>query len=290
MADGINSPVVVAASPGPRVRGSARGLGGGGDDVAELNRRALFDARRTGDIGLVHSWELVTAVDGPGTRMTLFLSGCPLRCRYCHNPDTMELREGTLERVDDVIRRVLRYRGVFRASGGGLTISGGEPLFQRAFATRVLAAAKEAGIHTAIDTSGFLGHRLADDDLDLVDLFLLDVKSGLPETYEQVTGRQLRPTIEFGERLVAHGKKMWVRFVLVPGLTDDPANVRATADIVARWAGSVERVEVLPFHNMGADKWANLGMDYRLADVRPPTAESLDAVRSVFRSRGLTTY
>lgn len=295
MADGLNREVTVAPSDGPRVRGAARGLGGPPDvggivGVAEHNRRALFDARRTGDIGLVHSWELVTAVDGPGTRMTLFMSGCPLRCKYCHNPDTMELREGTLENVDDVIKRVKRYRSVFRASGGGLTISGGEPLFQLAFTRRVLAAAKEAGIHTAVDTSGNLGHRLSDDDLDLVDLFLLDVKSGLPETYEKVTGQKLKPTIEFGERLVARGKKMWIRFVLVPGLTDDPANVEATADIVARWAPSVERVEVLPFHNMGADKWANLGMTYELADARPPSRESLESVREVFRSRGLTTF
>ena len=303
MADGLNRKVTVAPSDGPRVRGTAQGLGGVGThgdgdapdaagtvDVAELNRRALFDARRAGDNGLVRSWELVTAVDGPGTRMTLFMSGCPLRCKYCHNPDTMELREGTLERVEDVIKRVKRYRPVFRASGGGLTISGGEPLFQLAFTKRVLAAAREAGIHTAVDTSGNLGHRLSDDDLDLVDLFLLDVKSGLPGTYEKVTSQKLKPTLEFGERLAAHGKKMWVRFVLVPGLTDDPANVEATADIVARWADSVERVEVLPFHNMGADKWANLGMPYELADVRPPTKESLDTVRDVFRSRGLTTF
>ena len=297
MADGLNREVTVAPSDGPRVRGAAQGLGGvpaGGElgvtDVAEHNRRALFDARRSGDIGLVHSWELVTSVDGPGTRMTLFMSGCPLRCKYCHNPDTMELREGTLERVEDVIKRIKRYRTVFRASGGGLTISGGEPLFQLAFTKRVLAAAREAGIHTAVDTSGNLGHRLSDEDLDLVDLFLLDVKSGLAETYEMVTSQKLKPTLEFGERLVAHGKKMWVRFVLVPGLTDDPANVEATADIVARWADCVERVEVLPFHNMGADKWANLGMTYELADVRPPTAESLELVRDVFRSRGLTTF
>jgi len=183
MADGLNRKVTVAPSDGPRVRGTAQGLGGVGThgdgdapdaagtvDVAELNRRALFDARRTGGIGLVHSWELVTAVDGPGTRMTLFMSGCPLRCKYCHNPDTMELREGTLERVEDVIKRVKRYRPVFRASGGGLTISGGEPLFQLAFTKRVLAAAREAGIHTAVATSANLGHRLSDDDLDLVDL------------------------------------------------------------------------------------------------------------------------
>jgi pyruvate formate-lyase 1-activating enzyme len=239
---------------------------------------------------MVHSWELVTAVDGPGTRLTVFLTGCPLRCRYCHNPDTMEVRNGTPESVDDVIARVLRYRSIFRATGGGLTLSGGEPLFQIDFTRRVLRVAHEAGIHTAVDTSGFLGARLTDDDLDTVDLVLLDVKSGIAETYRTVTTRELNPTVEFGNRLHRLNKRMWLRFVLVPGLTDAPANVHAVADIAARWADSIDRVEVLPFHNMGADKWNALGMDYQLADVTPPDESATETVREVFRSRGLTTY
>ncbi|MCT7392662.1 radical SAM protein, partial [Escherichia coli] len=109
--------------------------------------------------------------------MTMFMSGCPLRCRYCHNPDTMEMKEGTLERIEDVVKRIKRYKPVFKASGGGLTISGGEPLFQIAFARRVLKEIHDAGIHTTIDTSGYLGSRLRDEDLDNIDLVLLDVKS-----------------------------------------------------------------------------------------------------------------
>lgn len=287
--DGVTGVVHLEPEVGERVRGVAGGLGGTENLAEDLTRPELMAARQTGDVALVHSWEMVTAVDGPGTRMTLFLSGCPLRCLYCHNPDTMEMRTGTLEKVEDVVKRITRYKRVFQASQGGLTISGGEPLFQIAFTRRVLAEVHAAGIHTAIDTSGFLGSRLRDEDLDNIDLVLLDVKSGDPDTYKRVTSRELQPTIDFGDRLAAANKPVWVRFVLVPGLTDDPANVASVADIVSRWP-NVERVEVLPFHNMGADKWRDLDMTYQLSDVRPPTPESVNEVREVFRSRGMLTY
>lgn len=284
--DGVTGVVHLSPAEGEKVRGVAAGLGG---TAEELTRPELLDARATGDVALVHSWELVTAVDGPGTRMTLFLTGCPLRCQYCHNPDTMQMRSGTLERVEDVVSRVKRYQRVFQVSGGGLTISGGEPLFQLAFTRRVLKEVHDAGIHTAIDTSGFLGARLSDEDLANIDLVLLDVKSGNEATYRRVTSQALQPTIDFGDRLAALGKTVWVRFVLVPGLTDDPENVEQVADIVARWP-NVERVEVLPFHNMGADKWRELGIPYNLADTKPPTPEAVEDTRQVFRDRGITTY
>ena len=289
MADGLNSTVTIAPSDGERVRGMASGIGGH-SDLADAERSELFAARRTGSVGLVHSWELVTAVDGPGTRMTLFLSGCPLRCVYCHNPDTMDMKEGTLEDVEAIIKKIKRYRPVFNASGGGLTISGGEPLFQIAFTRRILESVHAAGIHTAIDTSGFLGARLTDEDIDNIDLFLLDVKSGFPETYKRVTSHDLQPTLDFGERLTKLGKKIWIRFVLVPGWTDSPENIERVAQIVSRWKTSVERVEVLPFHNMGADKWKNLDMEYKLEGVKPPSNEAVEAARDVFRSYGLNTF
>lgn len=249
-----------------------------------------MEARRTGDIALVHSWELVTSVDGPGTRMTMFMSGCPLRCQYCHNPDTMEMKVGTLERIEDVVKRIKRYKPIFKASGGGLTISGGEPLFQIAFTRRVLKEVHDAGIHTTIDTSGFLGSRLRDEDLENIDLVLLDVKSGDEETYKLVTRRELQPTIDFGDRLSAMGKPVWIRFVVVPGLTDSPENVRNVAEIVGRWSNNVERIEVLPFHNMGADKWHELGYPYTLEDTKPPKPEDIEAIRDVFRAKGFTVY
>ena len=289
MADGITGVVRLSPEEGEKVRGAAAGLGTD-NDLDGYTRSELMQARRSGDVALVHSWELVTAVDGPGTRMTMFMSGCPLRCQYCHNPDTMEMKVGTLERIEDVVKRVKRYKPVFKASGGGLTISGGEPLFQIAFARRVLKEVHDAGIHTTIDTSGYLGARLRDEDLDNIDLVLLDVKSGDEETYKKVTRRELQPTIDFGDRLNAIGKPVWIRFVVVPGLTDGPENVANVAKIVSRWKSNVERIEVLPFHNMGADKWHELGYPYTLEDTKPPKPEDVEAIREVFRKEGFVVY
>lgn len=289
MADGITGVVHLDPQAGEKVRGAAAGLGTD-NSLDEIKRPELMEARRTGDIALVHSWELVTSVDGPGTRMTMFMSGCPLRCQYCHNPDTMEMKVGTLERIEDVVKRIKRYKPIFKTSGGGLTISGGEPLFQIAFTRRVLKEVHDAGIHTTIDTSGFLGTRLRDEDLENIDLVLLDVKSGDEETYKKVTRRELQPTIDFGDRLSAMGKPVWIRFVVVPGLTDSPENVRNVAEIVGRWSNNVERIEVLPFHNMGADKWHELGYPYTLEDTKPPKPEDIEAVRDVFRAKGFTVY
>ena len=289
MADGVTGVVTLSPEEGERVRGAAAGLG---NDVQfdDITRPELMEARRTGDIALVHSWELVTAVDGPGTRMTMFMSGCPLRCQYCHNPDTWEMKTGTLERVEDVVKRIKRYKPIFNASGGGLTISGGEPLFQLSFTRRVLKEVHDAGIHTTIDTAGYLGARLRDEDLDNIDLVLLDVKSGDEETYRKVTQRELQPTLDFGDRLNKMGKAVWIRFVVVPDLTDSPENVENVANIVARWKSNVERVEVLPFHNMGKDKWDSLGMNYQLADTKPPKPEDVEKIRDVFRSKGLEVH
>jgi pyruvate formate lyase activating enzyme len=257
--------------------------------LLEAGRSLELAARRSGSAGVVHSWELVTAVDGPGTRMTLFLSGCPLRCQYCQNPDTWHMRDGEHTALAEIVGRLERYRSVFAATGGGLTISGGEPLMQPAFVTRIFAACRELGIHTALDTSGNLGARASDALLDDTDLVLLDVKSGLAQTYWEVTTRELAPTVAFGDRLAARGNRMWIRFVLVPGLTDAFDNVEAVADTVARWS-TVDRVEVLPFHQMGASKWERLGVPYTLADTRAPDTDLLERVRSQFRARGLTTY
>jgi pyruvate formate lyase activating enzyme len=256
--------------------------------MAEL-RHAELEGIRDGSVASVHSWELVTAVDGPGTRMTMFLDGCPLRCQYCQNPDTWRMRDGIITTFGEVMERVLHYKHVFTATGGGLTISGGEPLMQPAFVRRIFTACHIAGIHTTLDTSGFLGRKASDELLDNTDLVLLDVKSGIPATYREVTGVDLQPTIDFGDRLAERGVRTWIRFVLVPGLTDAVENVDAVADIVARWP-NVERVEVLPFHQMGEDKWERLGINYQLRDTLPPSAALVDRVREQFRARGLETY
>lgn len=259
------------------------------DEANDLAHSERLDRIRRGELATIHSWELVTAVDGPGTRLTIFFSGCPLRCLYCHNPDTMLARDGQDVELDTLLARIKRYRTVFKASGGGITLSGGEVLQQPQFAARLLHETKRMGIHTTIDTSGFLGRNVTDEMLEDIDLVLLDVKSGNEETYNKVTGRTLAPTIEFGDRLAANGTEIWGRFVLVPGLTDAYENVEQVAGIMARWS-SLSRVEVLPFHQMGADKWEALDRTYELADTKPPSLELLERARNQFRSRGLTVY
>ncbi|WP_194948181.1 pyruvate formate-lyase-activating protein [Actinomyces trachealis] len=274
-------------APAARLRGA--GIGGL-EELTDLQRSERLARMREGSLGSIHSWELVTAVDGPGTRMTVFLNGCPLRCLYCHNPDTFLMKDGEPVSADELLRRMKRYRGVFRASGGGITLSGGEVLMQPAFAARLLRGAKEMGIHTCIDTSGFLGANCTDEMLDDIDLVLLDVKSGTEEIYKHVTGRELAPTIAFGDRLAAKGIEIWARFVLVPGLTDAPENVEQVARIIERWRSSVTRVEVLPFHQMGTDKWDALGLDYQLRDTRPPEPELIESTRAIFRSHGFVVH
>ncbi|WP_409484072.1 pyruvate formate-lyase-activating protein [Arsenicicoccus dermatophilus] len=272
----------------PRLRPAGTGLAGIAS-TGRMTHHEHLEAVRRGDLGSVHSWELVTSVDGPGTRLTVFVAGCGLRCQYCHNPDTFVMARGEPVLLEDLVARLRRYRGVFQATHGGLTVSGGEPLMQPAFVGRLFHEARAMGIHTCLDTNGYLGANAPDALLDDVDLVLLDIKAGRPDTYREVTGVELKPTLRFSRRLAERGQAMWIRYVLVPGLTDAVPEVEAVAAHVAT-LGSVERVEVLPFHQMGRDKWESLGLTYRLADTPTPTAALLDRVRGQFRAYGLTTY
>ena len=239
--------------------------------------------------GAVHSWDVSTGVDGPGTRFVVFLGGCPLRCLYCQNPDTWRMRPGQRTDLDALWKTVSGYTRFIRVAGGGLTVSGGEPLLQPAFTEALLSRARDAGLHTALDTSGVLGDRASDALLDATSLVLLDIKSGDPDTYRKVTGAELAPTLRFARRLADRGVPMWIRFVLVPGLTDAPANVDAVARHAAELS-TVERVEVLPFHRLGAGKYASLGLRFPLADTAPPTSGVVERVRKQFRDRGLIVY
>lgn len=252
------------------------------DDTNET--RAEDDA-----VGYVHSWEVGSTVDGPGLRFVAFLTGCPLRCQYCHNPDTWHKLNGHPVSVSRSMRQIANYAKVLKVSNGGITISGGEPMLQRDFVTRIFRQCKEMGLHTCLDTSGRLGDRFSDQELMDVDLTLLDIKSGDPEIYQRVTSQSLQPTLDFARRLAALNRPVWIRFVLVPGLTDGHDNVQKVADFCAGLA-SVERVEILRFHQMGQDKWSKLGLEYPLINLGPPDPELAERVRAQFRSRGLTTY
>ena len=245
----------------------------------------LDDFREEGEFGYVHSYETASRYDGPGLRLVLFVSGCQLRCQYCHNPDTWHLKDGFHVSARQVIDRLGDFAGPLKALDGGLTISGGEPLVQRDFTRRILAGAKEMGLHTAIETSGFLGDQTDDSYLAQLDLVLLDIKSSDPTTYKRVTSRELAPTLRFAERLAAIGKAAWVRFTLVPGLTDDPANVDGIARFVAPLK-NVEWVEVQPFHQLGAFKWKAMKLDYKCANTEAPTPDLIERVIEQCRNAG----
>jgi pyruvate formate lyase activating enzyme len=238
--------------------------------------------------GYVHSWHVGSTVDGPGLRFVVFLSGCLLRCQYCHNPDTWHKLNGRPVTLGRAMQEIAKYAQVLRRSGG-VTLSGGEPMVQKAFMMQVFRRCKQLGLHTCVDTAGRLGSRLSDDDLMQIDLNLLDIKSGDPATYEKVTRHPLQPTLDYAKRLSDLGRPVWVRFVLAPGLTDAWDNVEKVADIAAG-IKSLERVEILRFHQMGRDKWHKLGLEYLLENVEPPDPELTERVRGQFRSRGLTVY
>jgi pyruvate formate lyase activating enzyme len=238
-----------------------------------------------GAFGYVHSYETSSRYDGPGLRIVLFVSGCLLRCSYCHNPDTWHLKDGTYLSAQQVIDRLGDFAPALRTLDGGLTISGGEPMVQLSFTRRILGAAKGMGLHTAIETSGFLGDRADDRYLSNLDLVLLDIKSSDPDTYRKVTGRELAPTLRFAERLAAVGKPVWVRFTLVPGATDDPANVEGIARFVAPMK-NVQWVEVQPFHQLGAFKWKAINLEYKHLDTPRPTPELVNRVIEQFRAAG----
>mgnify|MGYP003115051915 FL=1 len=235
--------------------------------------------------GVVQSVETCGAVDGPGLRYVIFTHGCPLRCQYCHNPETQGKTCGEITTAGEVMEDVLRYKPFLRR--GGLTISGGEPLMQPEFIHAILRDAKSKGIHTALDTSGFLGARASDELLSEVDLVLLDIKSGLPEKYREVTGVPLAPTLQFAQRLDAMNKKMWIRFVLVPGLTDSDSNIDAVARFIAT-LGCVDRVEILPFHKLGEGKYEAMGKPYALSNPPPPSRAELAHAQDIFAQHGVS--
>jgi pyruvate formate lyase activating enzyme len=238
-----------------------------------------------GAFGYAHSYETSSRYDGPGLRVVLFLSGCLLRCTYCHNPDTWHLKDGTYVSAQQVLDRLASFASALRALDGGLTISGGEPMVQLAFTKRILAGAKKMGLHTAIETSGFLGDRADESFLSVLALVLLDIKSSDPATYKKVTARDLAPTLRFAERLAKMNKPVWVRFTLVPGHTDDPANVEGIAKFVAPMK-NVEWVEIQPFHQLGAFKWKAMNLEYKHVDTQRPTPELMNRVFEQFRAAG----
>ena len=257
-----------------------------GRDVPESDVRTALS---TGDVGFLHSFTTGSTVDGPGVRVVAWTSGCQFRCLYCHNPDTWNMTNGIPVTLGKATEELRKYRTGLKVMAGGFTLSGGEPLMQDRFAVKLLTAAQAMGIHTALDTNGSLGTRLTDAELESIDLVLLDIKSWDAERHRQVTGMEVGPVLDFARRLAARKRPVWLRFVLVPGLTDDAENIAK----IARFSGglgNVDRVDVLPFHQMGRFKWKELKLNYALENIQPPTSEAVEQACAWFRAEGLKVY
>lgn len=257
-----------------------------GNDMPETDVRS---ALASGDMGFLHSFTTGSAVDGPGIRVVAWTTGCMWRCQYCHNPDTWTLRNGIPVAVTRALEELRKYRVGLKVMAGGVTISGGEPLMQDRFVVKLLAGARKMGVHTTVESNGYLNERLSDAEVETIDLVMLGIKAWDPELHKKLTGRNITPTLAFARRLAQLKRPMWVRFVLVPGLTDDPADIANIAGFAAD-LGNVERVDVLPFHQMGRYKWERLKLRYALQHVQPPSLAEVDKAVAIFRKEGLEAY
>ena len=237
--------------------------------------------------GFVHSFESFGTVDGPGIRFLAFLQGCPLRCKYCHNPDTWG-KGGTEYTAEEVATRALKYKNYF-GDKGGVTVTGGEPLLQIDFVIELFTILKSKGIHTCVDTSGITFNPKDEKSLEkhakllsLTDLFLLDIKHIDDGKCKELTGKSNENTLAFARYLSDNGKKMWIRQVIVPNITDDEETLKATRAFIDTLK-TVEKVEVLPYHTMGEVKYKNLGIEYPLQGVEPPSKEVVQRAKEILR-------
>jgi pyruvate formate lyase activating enzyme len=256
---------------------------------ANLPQTDVRRALATGDMGFLHSFTTGSAVDGPGVRVVAWTTGCMWRCLYCHNPDTWTMGNGMPVTVERAAAELSKYRRGLTVMSGGFTLSGGEPLMQHRFAVKVFRAAQAMGIHTAVETNGYYGDKLSDTELEAIDLVLLDIKMWDAERHRRLTGMDPEQTRAFAQRLAANGRPMWVRFVLVPGLTDDAENISRIASFTAS-LGNVQRVDVLPFHQLGRFKWQTLGRSYQLEHTEPPTADAVEQAVHLFKAEGLSAF
>ena len=246
--------------------------------------------------GLVHSTESFGSVDGPGIRFIVFMQGCKLRCQYCHNPDTWAMKSNkAVERtVEDVLEEALRFRH-FWGEHGGITVSGGEAMLQMEFVTELFKIAKQHNVHTTLDTSGnpftmeepFLSK--FNELMAVTDLFMLDIKHIDDEKHKKLTGWTNKNILELAKYLSDNGKDMWIRHVLVPGVTDDEADLNKLSEFV-KSLKTVKRFEILPYHTLGVFKWHDLGVKYELEDVMPPTKEQIERAESILHTRDYTGY
>ena len=223
----------------------------------------------------IHSFESLGTVDGPGIRFVIFMQGCPLKCKYCHNRDTWDTNGGTLYSIDEIMQKVMRLKSYIETSDGGVTVSGGEPLLQVEFATELFKKLKSMNIHTALDTSGSLPvTEKIQELLKYTDLVLLDIKHIDNEKCIKLTGAPNTNTLNFAKYLGEHNIPIWIRQVLVPGFTDDENDLKKLKNFIDTLQ-SVEKIEILPYHDLGKFKWKELGLKYELENIKPPTQEQI---------------
>jgi len=236
--------------------------------------------------GRIHSLESFGTVDGPGIRFVVFLQGCPLRCLYCHNPDTWEVRAGSKYEMtaSELLEEVLKYKNFIRK--GGITVTGGEPLMQAAFLKDFFRLCKTEGIHTALDTSGYIYSPNALEVLEYTDLVLLDIKSIDPDQYNRLTGVKLTNTLKFLDYLQEHQIDTWIRHVIVPGITDNDEQLRKLAEYLTNYS-VIKKVELIPYHTMGVHKYEQLNMKYRLEGLEPLSTERLENAVHIFQHYNL---
>ena len=234
---------------------------------------------------MLHSVETLGTVDGPGIRYVVFFAGCPLRCIYCHNPDTQNINVGQEMDIDELVRDICSYRNFIKT--GGVTLSGGEPLMQPQAAATLLQKLRQEGIHTALDTAGSVELRLSASALDAADLVLLDIKALDDALCREMTEKGVQNTLRTLSYLNTAGKPVWLRHVLVPGYTLDAQRLTRLAGFLTQFT-CIEKVELLPFHKLGEHKWKELGRPYLLYETREPTAEEVEQAKDIFIKQGFS--
>ncbi|QFU23327.1 pyruvate formate lyase 1-activating protein [Shewanella eurypsychrophilus] len=238
--------------------------------------------------GRIHSLESFGTVDGPGIRFIAFMQGCLMRCQYCHNRDTWDLHAGREVEVDELMEQIISYRPFLEASGGGVTASGGEAILQAPFVSELFAACKKEGIHTCLDTNGFVRKYtpIIDELLDNTDLVLLDIKHIDDQKHIDLTQVSNHRTLDFAKYLHKKQQKTWIRYVVVGGFTDDIDSARRLAEFI-KPMNNVEKIELLPYHELGKHKWEAMGQEYQLDNISPPSSETMEQILQVFKDAGL---
>lgn len=240
-------------------------------------------------LGRVHSFETFGTVDGPGTRFVVFLQGCLFRCKYCHNRDTWDLDGGQLYSVQDVIQEILPYAPFMDASGGGVTVTGGEPVLQAGFVAMLFEKLQQHGIHTCLDTNGYVGvySTEAERMVAASDLVMLDIKHINDAKHHALVGVSNQRTLRFARYLADKNHTTRIRYVVVPGYSDADEDIHGLAQFIAPM-GNVQHLELLPYHNLGTHKWKSMGLEYPLEGLEPPSKARMDDIQATFESYGLT--